>query len=90
MAASIDRAGPRAPGNPTDAAKSEAKKPTFDHSWSRQFPNWLAEQNVSLAFTTYQANMIFLVGLRDDGRASFFRRAIPRCMACMPTAMRCT
>jgi uncharacterized protein (TIGR03032 family) len=80
MAASIDRAGPRAPGDPTFAAKPETKKPVFNHTWSRQFPNWLAEQNVSLAFTTYQANMIFLVGLRDDGRLSFFRRAIPRCM----------
>jgi uncharacterized protein (TIGR03032 family) len=47
---------------------------------SRQFPNWLAEQGVSLAFTTYQAGKLFLVGLQPDGRLSIFERTFNRCM----------
>ncbi|ANK83422.1 MAG: TIGR03032 family protein [Rhizobiales bacterium NRL2] len=47
---------------------------------SRQFPNWLAEQGVSLAFTTYQAGKLFLIGLNADGRLSIFERTFNRCM----------
>lgn len=47
---------------------------------SRQFPNWLAEQGVSLAFTTYQAGKLFLIGLQPDGRLSIFERTFNRCM----------
>ncbi len=35
---------------------------------SRQFPAWLAEQRLSLAFTTYQAGKLFLIGLQPNGR----------------------
>lgn len=47
---------------------------------SRQFPNWMAEQGVSLAFTTYQAGKLFLIGLQPDGRLSIFERTFNRCM----------
>lgn len=47
---------------------------------SRQFPNWLAEHGISLAFTTYQAGKLFLVGLRADGRLSIFERTFNRSM----------
>lgn len=47
---------------------------------SRQFPNWLAEQGISLAFTTYQAGKLFLIGLQPDGRLSIFERTFNRCM----------
>jgi uncharacterized protein (TIGR03032 family) len=47
---------------------------------SRQFPQWLAEQRISLAFTTYQAGKIFLVGLNPEGRLSIFERTFNRCM----------
>ena len=47
---------------------------------SRQFPNWLAERKVSLAFTTYQAGKLFLIGLQPDGRLSVFERTFNRCM----------
>lgn len=47
---------------------------------SRQFPNWLAEQKASLAFTTYQAGKLFLIGLQPDGRLSVFERSFNRCM----------
>ncbi len=47
---------------------------------SRQFPSWLAEQKSSLAFTTYQAGKLFLVGLQPNGRLSIFERSFDRCM----------
>ncbi len=47
---------------------------------SRQFPNWLAEQRISLAFTTYQAGKLFLIGLQADGRLSIFERTFERSM----------
>jgi len=47
---------------------------------SRQFPNWLAEQGASLAFTTYQAGKLFFIGLQQNGRLSIFERTFNRCM----------
>ncbi len=47
---------------------------------SRQFPNWLANTGGSLAFTTYQAGKLFLIGLQPDGRLSFFERTLNRCL----------
>jgi uncharacterized protein (TIGR03032 family) len=53
---------------------------------SRQFPEWLAEQRVSLAFTTYQAGKLFLIGRQDDGRLSIFERSLARCMGLAASA----
>jgi uncharacterized protein (TIGR03032 family) len=47
---------------------------------SRQFTPWLLEQNLSLAFTTYQAGKLFFIGLQPDGRLSVFERTFERCM----------
>lgn len=47
---------------------------------SRQFTAWLAEMNLSLAFTTYQAGKLFLIGLKPDGRLSVFERTFNRCL----------
>lgn len=52
----------------------------FALSSSRGFPAWLAGQGASLAFTTYQAGKLFLVGVKPDGRLSVFERSFPRCM----------
>ena len=49
-------------------------------STSRQFPEWLAEQRVSLVFTTYQSGKLFLIGLQPNGRLSIFERSFNRCM----------
>ena len=38
------------------------------------------EQRLSLAFTTYQAAKLFLVGLQPNDRLSLYKRTIPRCM----------
>jgi uncharacterized protein (TIGR03032 family) len=47
---------------------------------SRQFPAWLAEQRLSLAFTTYQAGKLFFLGAHPDGRLAVFERTFNRCM----------
>lgn len=52
----------------------------FALSSSRHFADWLASTGGSLAFTTYQAGKLFLLGVQDDGRLSVFERSFPRCM----------
>jgi uncharacterized protein (TIGR03032 family) len=47
---------------------------------SSGFTTWLAEQDLSLAFTTYQAGKLFLIGLQPDGRLSVAERSYKRCM----------
>ena len=41
---------------------------------------WLVDEQISLAFTTYQAGKLFLVGTHDDSRLSVFERTFNRCM----------
>ena len=47
---------------------------------SRLFTGWLHEQNASLAFSTYQAGKLFLIGPQSNGRLSIFERTFNRCM----------
>jgi len=49
-------------------------------SGSRNFVAWLSERNASLAFTTYQAGKVFLIGCKPDGQLSIFERSVERCM----------
>ena len=57
-----------------------ATKPSLEITASRQFTVWLHEQNLSLAFTSYQAGKIVLVGLQPNGQLSIFERTLDRCM----------
>jgi uncharacterized protein (TIGR03032 family) len=68
---------------PGAAAAPGGKKP--DQPWlevtaSRHFAGWLNEQKISLAFTTYQAGKVLLLGVNPDGRLSIFERTFSRCM----------
>lgn len=54
--------------------------PKLELTGSRQFTAWLSEQKASLAFSTYQAGKLFLIGLQPDGRLSVFERTFERCM----------
>ena len=54
--------------------------PSLEISASRQFNSWLHEQNLSLAFTTYQAGKVFFIGLQPNGKLSIFERSFDRCM----------
>ena len=67
---------------PTSAGQSTQTTPQarLELIGSRQFTAWLAEQALSLCFTTYQAGKLFLIGLQKDGRLSCFERTFERCM----------
>ncbi len=55
-------------------------KPPLQIQPSRHFPAWLRESGISLAFTTYQTNRLFLVGTKEDGNLSVFERQFDRPM----------
>tara|TARA_R110002072_G_scaffold13418_12_gene56290 strand:+ start:52729 stop:53790 length:1062 start_codon:yes stop_codon:yes gene_type:complete len=58
----------------------EKPKPQFQFEATRNLAGWLATQQVSLAFTTYQTGKLFFVGLQDNGRLSIYERTYNRCM----------
>jgi uncharacterized protein (TIGR03032 family) len=47
---------------------------------SANFTRWLSDRFLSLAFTTYQAGKIFLLGLQPNGNLSVFERTFDHCM----------
>jgi uncharacterized protein (TIGR03032 family) len=62
---------------PTAPAPEE---PWIEVSSSSRFSSWLAEQRVSLAFTTYQTSKLFALGRGPDGRLIVIERTFKRCM----------
>ena len=52
----------------------------FVLSSSRNFSDWLAATRSAIAFTTYQAGKIFLLGAGEGGQMSVFERSFARCM----------
>ena len=52
----------------------------FSFSHSRRFADWLSEIGGSLAFTTYQAGKLCIVGLNAAGIVTAFDRTFERCM----------
>ncbi len=52
----------------------------FALTTSRHFPSWLASTGGGLAFSTYQAGKLFLLGTKSDGKLSVFERTLARCM----------
>ncbi len=61
------------------------EQPSDGDSWlqvlgSRYLTSWLAEQQVSLALTTYQTGKLFLVGRGEDQQLSVFERTFNRSM----------
>jgi uncharacterized protein (TIGR03032 family) len=64
-----------------DAAPAEnPERPRFELTTSRQFTAWMRDHSISLAFTTYQAGKLFLLGLKPDGSLDVFNRSFARCM----------
>ncbi len=59
---------------------STADEPAFELFSSRHFTAWLAEQRVSLAFSTFQTGKIFLLGVQPHGGLSAFERTFSRCL----------
>lgn len=62
--------------------QQQTKQPSQELSLatSRQFNSWLHESNVSLAFTTYQAGKLFMLGTKPEGGLGVFERTLDRCM----------
>ncbi len=65
---------------PEEETATSEDRPRLEFLTSRQFPEWLAEHKLSIAFTTYQAGKLFFVGLQPEGRLSIFERTFSRCM----------
>ncbi len=63
-----------------NGAKTGQQEPVFAVNTSRGFTSWLAEQKVSLAFTTYQVGKLFMIGLKPDGKLWVHNRNIGRCL----------
>ncbi|MDQ2995101.1 MAG: TIGR03032 family protein, partial [Pseudomonadota bacterium] len=60
---------------------SQQTENVFELVASRQFLEWLIEQNASIVFSTYQAGKLFLIGAqKSEGKLSVFERTFPRCM----------
>lgn len=62
------------------SASSSGEAPWLEVFASRHFPNWLAQQRVSLALTTYQTGKLILIGLNSEGRLAVFERTFNRAM----------
>jgi uncharacterized protein (TIGR03032 family) len=60
--------------------ESPNEAPWLEVVSSRHFAAWLLQQHVSLAFTTYQAGKLLLMGVHPDGRLAVFERTFDRCM----------
>ena len=63
-----------------------AKAGKMDFMHSRLMPSWLAQNQVSLAFTTYHANRVFFIGLSPKGTLSVSAQTLPRCMGLWASA----
>ena len=59
---------------------SSPSEPKVEITASRLFVSWLAEQNASIAFTTYQAGKLFFIGLNERGELAIFNRNLARVM----------
>ena len=65
----------------SEESPAESETPRFEMRPTRTFVPWLASTGSSIAFTTYQAGKIFLIGTnRETGRLSVFERSFPRSM----------
>ena len=61
-------------------SSSNASQPWLNAIGSRHFLDWLAEQQISLAFTTYQTGKMFFVGRKADHSIAIFERTYNHCM----------
>ncbi|MDY6905843.1 MAG: TIGR03032 family protein [Thermodesulfobacteriota bacterium] len=59
--------------------EQQQKKP-LEILCSRHFLAWLYEQQISLAFTTYQSCRLFFIGMKQDGSLSAFERLFDHAM----------
>lgn len=53
---------------------------SFGLSCTAKFLQWLNQEVISIAFTTYQNGKLFILGLNPDGKLSVYERTFKRCM----------
>ena len=73
--ASKKTADKSAPGGDADTQEKNVEIIT-----SKYFNSWMAGQGISLAFTTYQASKLFMMGLDQAGELTVSERTVERCM----------
>jgi uncharacterized protein (TIGR03032 family) len=64
----------------SDATPTPSGQPWVELTPSEGFTGWLAGQQISLAFTTYQTSKLFVLGRCPDVRLGVVERTFPRCM----------
>ncbi|MBF0437089.1 MAG: TIGR03032 family protein [Magnetococcales bacterium] len=64
----------------TNESPQNSQTPALRIEGSRLFTQWLLNEKLSIAFTTYQASKICFVGLKSDGNLHVFERTFDRCM----------
>jgi len=64
----------------SSALTDATNEPWVEVTGSPHLSAWLAEQQVSLAFTTYQTGKLFLLGRHPEGRLAVFERTFNRAM----------
>lgn len=63
-----------------NAPAEQPAQQTTDITCSRGFSAWLAQHQVSLAFSSYQSGQLFLIGRLPNGALSFHQRDFERAM----------
>jgi uncharacterized protein (TIGR03032 family) len=66
--------------DPSASATGAPEEPWLEVTGSPRLAAWLAEQQVSLAFTTYQTGKLLLLGRHPEGRLAVFERTFNRAM----------
>lgn len=67
-------------GEGAGSASATASQPWLNVLGSRHLLDWLAEERLGLAFTTYQTGKLFFVGRKPDHSISVFERNFNHCM----------
>jgi uncharacterized protein (TIGR03032 family) len=68
------------PADKPSRVEPAASEPWLEVTGSTHFADWMAQQRVSLAFTTYQTGKLFLLGSGLEGRLAVFERTFNRAM----------
>jgi uncharacterized protein (TIGR03032 family) len=70
------------------SSASPSPHPALEVYASRHFIDWLVEQQISLALTTYQSSRLMLLGVNPEGRISGYERIFDRAMGLFVTSER--
>lgn len=78
--AARDTVGVPASGSSSVPAHGAAKKPWLSIQASIDLADWLVEQKISIAFTTYHTGKLLFLGISPNRRLAIFDRNFSHCM----------